>query len=204
MTTRLYLALAVLAGLIMPGAAPAVAADKLENIPLIWKPTTSMASWERINLTGLENVKLQIDPFTDTREDTALIGQNKEKIPMRKVTTQDDVARFVTYQMKRLISGLGVEVVENGGTVIMKGEIAKFYVEETSRYNSEVELRVFLTDPAGKALWGYNTIGTSRRYGMSYKADNYYEVLSDALIAATHELVRNPKFRDALRDSGAK
>jgi len=82
--------------------------------------------------------------------------------------------------------------------VILKGEIRKLFAEEANRYNAEVELQVTFTDANGKMLWAVATTGTSSRFGIAYKADNYYEVLSDALIGATHELVRNPGFRKAL------
>jgi hypothetical protein len=176
------------------------AADKLEGIPLVLKPTSPMSERLPLDVKGLEGIKLQIDPFTDTREDPAFIGRNTNKVPLRKVTTNEDVARFVTYQVKSLMSGLGLKVVESGGDVILKGEIKKFFVEETNRYNAEVELQVTFTDSNGKILWVVTTTGTSRRFGIWYKADNYYEVLSDAQIGATHELVRNPGFRKALTE----
>lgn len=202
MNNRLYVALSLLVGLasIVAGAiAPASAADKLENIPLVWKPTSTMAQRGPLDLKGLEGASLQIDPFIDNREDKALIGVNKAKIPNRKVSTQEDVARFVTYQMKTLMSAQGVPIVESGGTVVMKGWVKRFFVEEASRYNAEVELELTFTDPAtNKILWSFMTSGSSSRYGITYKADNYYEVLSDALMGATHELLRNPKFRDVL------
>jgi len=174
------------------------AADKLEGIPLSWKPTSPMSERTPVDLKGLESIKLQIDPFTDKREDPALIGRNVNQVPLRKVTTNEDVARFVTYQVKLLMSGLGLKVVEGGGEVILKGEIRKLFAEEANRYNAEVELQVTFTDANGKMLWAVATTGTSSRFGIAYKADNYYEVLSDALIGATHELVRNPGFRKAL------
>jgi hypothetical protein len=202
MNNRLYVALSLLVGLASIGAgaiAPASAADKLENIPLVWKPTTTMAERGPLDLRGLEGAKLQIDPFIDNREDKALLGTNKAKVPNRRVSTQEDVARFVTYQMKTLMSAQGVPIVESGGTVVMKGWIKRFFAEEASRYNADVELELTFTDPAtGKILWSFMTSGNSSRYGISYKADNYYEVLSDALMGATHELLRNPKFRDVL------
>jgi hypothetical protein len=151
-----------------------------------------------VDLKDLEGIKLQIDPFTDKREDPAFIGRNMNTVPLRKVTTNEDVARFVTYQVKLLMSGLGLKVVESGGDVILKGEVRKFFAEETNRYNAEVELQAVFTDANGKILWAVATTGTSSRFGMAYKADNYYEVLTDALIGATHELVRNPGFRNAL------
>ena len=202
MNNRLYVALSLLMGLASIGAgaiAPASAADKLENIPLVWKPTTTMAQRGPLDLKGLEGASLQIDAFIDNREDKAFIGVNKAKIPNRKVTTQEDVARFVTYQMKTLMSAQGVPIVETGGTVVMKGWIKRYFVEEASRYNAEVELELTFTDPAtNKILWSFMTSGSSSRYGISYKADNYYEVLSDSLMGATHELLKNPKFRDVL------
>lgn len=202
MNNRLYLALSLLVGLASIGAgaiAPAGAADKLENVPLVWKPTSTMAERGPLDLRGLEGAKLQIDPFIDNREDKAYIGVNKAKIPNRKVTTQEDVARFVTYQMKTLMAAQGVPIVDSGGTVVMKGWIKRFFAEEARRYNADVELELTFTDPAtGKILWSFMTSGNSSRYGISYKADNYYEVLSDALMGATHELLRNPKLRDVL------
>ena len=83
---------------------------------------------------------------------------------------------------------------------VLKSDIRKFFVEETNRYNAEVELQAIFTDANGKILWAVATTGTSSRFGMAYKADNYFEVLSDALIGATHQLVHNPGFRKALTE----
>lgn len=198
MSYRLTIALSLLAaglGLVVP----AIAADKLENLPLTWKPTSTMAQRGPLDVKGLEGVKLQIDPFADNRENPGFIGQNRDKVPTRKVTTQENVARFVTYQVKTLMSAQGVPVVDSGGTVIMKGWVKRFFADETNRYNAEVELELQFVDAAsGKVLWSYMTAGSSSRYGISYKADNYYEVLSDALMGAVHELMRNPKFKTVL------
>jgi hypothetical protein len=200
MNNRLYVALSLLIGLAGIGAvAPASAADKLENIPLVWSPTTTMAERGPLDLKGLEGASLQIDPFIDNRDDKAYIGVNKAKIPNRKVTAKEDVARFVTYQMETLMAAQGVPIVETGGTVVMKGWIKRFFAEEASRYNADVELELSFVDAAtGKVLWSFMTSGNSSRYGISYKAANYYEVLSDALMGATHELLRNPKFKEVL------
>ena len=192
-------AFAILAACLALGLSTASsAADKLENIPLEFTPTSPMSDRAPVDLKGLEGVKLQVDAFTDRREDPASIGINMNKVPLRKITTKQDVPRFVTYHVKSLMSGLGLDVVESDGTVILKGEVKKYFAEEASRYNATVELRVSVTDPAGKVIWVVETTGTSSRFGIGYKAANYYEVLSDALIGAVHELVRNPGFKKAL------
>lgn len=200
MKKRFRNALAVLATCMTLGNLATVhAADKLEGIPLAWRPTSPMSEREPpVDLKDLGAIKLQIDPFVDRREDPALIGRNVNAVPNRKVTTNEDVARFVTYQVKLLMSGLGLKVVESGGDVIMKGEIRKYFAEEANRYNAEVELQATFTDPSGKILWGLGTIGISSRFGLAYKADNYHEVLSDAVIGATHQMVQNPGFRKVL------
>jgi hypothetical protein len=179
----------------LAGLPAASAADKLENIPLEWHPTSPLSERAPVDVKGFDGVKVQVEPFTDKRDDPALIGRNMNKVPIRVASTKEDVPRFVTYQVKQLLSGTGLDVVENDGTVMMKGEVKKFFVDETNRYNATVELRITLTDPAGKVLWVVETTGTSSRYGIGYKAGNYYEVLSDALIGAVHEILRNPNFK---------
>jgi len=199
MKKRFHFALAVFATCMSFGHfGAAFAADKLEGIPLAWMPTSPMSERAPVDVKGLEGIKLQIDPFTDKREAPALIGRNMNTVPLRKVTTNEDVARFVTYQVKLLLAALGLKVVESGGDVILKGEIRKYFAEETNRYNAEVELQAVFTDPGGKFLWAVVTTGTSSRFGMAYKADNYHEVLSDALVGAAHQLVHNPGFRKVL------
>jgi hypothetical protein len=175
------------------------AADKLENIPLEWSPTEPMSERKPIDLTGLEAVKLQVETFTDTRDDPASIGRSLNKAPVRKVTTRTNVPRFVTYQVKALLSDLGLDVVESSGTVVMNGEVRQFFAEDDTRYKATVELRITLSDPSGKPLWVVNTTGTSSRFGIAYKAANYYEVLSDALIGAVHELAGNANFKKTLK-----
>jgi hypothetical protein len=186
------------AGMVFAACASALAADKLENIPLEFAPTSPMSERDPVDVKGLESVKLQVEAFTDAREDSALIGRNVNKQPIRKVTTREDVPRFVTYQVKTLLAGLGLDVVESGGAVVLKGEVRKFFAEEANRYNATVALRVTLAEPDGKVIWTVETTGTSSRFGMGYKADNYYEVLSDALVGAVHEMAGNPNFRKAL------
>lgn len=189
MNKRLYFLLAFLAGCASTG---------LENIPLLWKPTTGMFSIGSAELAELQNARLQIDPVIDKRENPALIGQNREEQTPRKVTTPEDVSAFVTNRMKALVSAAGIKVVDGGGTAILKTELRQFFVDETDTYQAEVILRVTLTDPDGNVLWSGLTSGASARRGRSYRADNYYETLSDSLVGAVQQLIQNRGFRKAL------
>jgi hypothetical protein len=151
-----------------------------------------------VDLTGLSNVKLQVPKVADSRQNATLIGENKEKNPHRIMTTQDDVPTFVTEHMKQLIANSGINVVDSGGTHVLKAELKQFYVDESDTYKGDVRMLVTLTNASGKAVWTGTTGGSSQRFGRSYKAENYYETLSDSLIEATYNLIRNPSFHDAL------
>jgi hypothetical protein len=71
-------------------------------------------------------------------------------------------------------------------------------VDEKTKYNAEVEFDVVVKDGAGKQLWSGSASGSATRFGRSYKADNYYEVLSDSLLQAGYSLLGNPSFHEAL------
>jgi hypothetical protein len=89
-------------------------------------------------------------------------------------------------------------VVDSGGTAILKTELRRFFVDETNTYQAEVILRVTLTDPDGNVLWSGLTSGASARRGRSFRADNYYETLSDSLVGAVQQLIQNRGFHKAL------
>lgn len=189
MNKRLYFLLVFFAGCASTG---------LENIPLLWKPTTGMFAMGPSQMVGLEDARLQVDPVVDKRENPALIGQNREEQTPRLVTTPDDVAAFVTGRMKALMSAAGIKVVDNGGTAILKTELRQFFVDETDTYQAEAIVRVTLTGPDGNVLWSGLSSGAAARRGRSYRADNYYETLSDSLVGAVQQLLQNRGFRKAL------
>jgi hypothetical protein len=147
---------------------------------------------------GTGPAELQIDPFTDTREDPSFLGQNLERKVPRKVTTPDNVAAFVTEKVKMLIRRSGFYVVDSGGTAILKADIKSFSVDETETYKGDVSLAVSVTSPSGELRWQGLAEGHAERFGHSYRDDNYYETLSDSLIDAVHDLVEKPGFRKAV------
>ena len=96
------------------------------------------------------------------------------------------------------MSDAGYPVVDTGGTHVLNAQLKQFFAEEVDTYKSDVRLVVRLTTPGGKELWSGTTGGTATRFGRSYKAENYYEVLSDAVLEASYNLMKNPSFHAAL------
>jgi hypothetical protein len=181
-------------------AGGALAAPKLlENIPLVWKPTDTLGSLGPLNLGGpVISTALHVDTLVDTRSNPSRIAENQEK-PEKPlpVTTSGDVGAFVTDHMKDTLRVAGLKVVDGPGDLTLSGEIRQFFVTETGTYQSELSIVLHLKDAHGKEVWSGAAAGSTERFGRSYKAENYYETLSDAVIRTTHNLLSNPAFTGA-------
>jgi hypothetical protein len=173
-------------------------AKDLSNIPLVWSPTQSFAEFGAVDLNGINNVKVQFNAFTDVRKNPPLIAENHEKEPVRQVTTKDNVAAFVTDHVKETFGKAGINVVDSGGDVIVSGEIRDFFVNESDQYVGNITVYITVTNTSGKVLWQGIAGGGSTNFGRSYKADNYYETLSNAVLKLSSSMLNSPGFHSAL------
>jgi hypothetical protein len=55
-----------------------------------------------------------------------------------------------------------------------------------------------VTDREGNTLWKGLASGEATRFGRSYKIEDYYEVLSDAVVNTVSSMLRSAEFRKAL------
>jgi hypothetical protein len=171
------------------------AGKPLENIRLVWKPTNRKDTGV-LNLVGMTSLKFRVEPFVDSRPDTKKIGENQEDKLPKSVTTSSNVAAFCREHFSEMLRQYGLSVVAEGGDVLISGEVLEFMVIETNTYKGEVRLKVTVKR-ADKEEWIGVAAGTSSRFGRSYKAENYYETLSDALLDASERAVRDEGFRKA-------
>jgi hypothetical protein len=194
-----FLAAAFFASLLINGAVFAAGAG-LENIPLQWKPTSVFSEMGTIDLSGATvTTKIHFDPLVDTRQNPTLVAENREKADkVRPMTTSSDVAAFVTDHLRDTVRSAGLSVVDTDGDVNVSGEIRKFFVTEDNTYNGEISLMIHVKDRTGKELWAGVINGDATRWGRSYKAENYFEVMSDMLLRATYNLLSTDGFRTAL------
>jgi hypothetical protein len=188
MRTRLLLVL--LAATASAYARPAL----LEHVPLQWRPTSEL----RLGTAQMSQAHIQFLPFQDLRSNKEAIGENLEDDKPKPVTTTDDVGAFVGTHIRELFDHAGLKTVDSDGDVIIKGEITQFYVRETSSYKSEVGVHLTVVDRAGKTLWSGLASGDADRFGRSYKLENYYEVLSDAIVNTVSSMLDSAQFQSAL------
>lgn len=174
--------------------APAASARTLENIPLVWKPTTEVVSGGVLPTSA----SIEVKPFTDRRTEPSFIAENREgKLPKR-VTTKDSVPPWCSQHLAGVLQQSGYNVVDHGGRVIITGQVLRFFVVETGNYAGEVVLKLTARSRGGATLWSGTVTGTTGRFGRSYKADNYYETLSDSVIDVVKYLRQDKGFTKAV------
>jgi hypothetical protein len=166
----------------------------LEHIPLQWRPTSEL----RFGTAQMTASPVAIATFTDGRDNKEVIGENREDKEPKPVTTSDDVGAFVSTHIRQLLDQAGIKTVDSNGPVTIQGEVKRFFVREGATYNSEVAIHLTVIDQNGKTLWNGLASGEATRFGRSYKADNYYEVLSDAVVNTVSSMLQAAEFQKAI------
>jgi hypothetical protein len=168
----------------------------LLNKPLAWTPTTTLD----LGVTQGHGTPatVQFQTFADTAANPALVGENIEQAPPRLVTTSDPVGPFVTQHLQQLFTQAGYASGGQNADRSISGEVQKFFVREGNNYDGSVELNVTVSDRDGKVLWHGTAWGTNQTFGRSYHLDNYQQVLSDSLINAADNLLKDPGLRNSL------
>jgi hypothetical protein len=141
---------------------------------------------------------VRIEAFNDTASDPKLVGENIEQATPRPVTTADPVGAFVTQHLQQLFAQAGYPSGGADADRVISGEVSKFFVSEKDTYSGSVVLNVTVSDRTGKVLWQGTVWGANQTFGRSYHIDNYQQVLSDSLIDAANNLLKNAAVRDAL------
>ena len=169
------------------------------DVPLVWKPTNVLYDTDSSTLTSFSSHKYKIAAFADNRENKKEIARNVESSEPNLVTTRDDVAEWCRSRFKIIAKENGFNVVEDNANIIIKGEILQFYVTEDNLYKADVGVKITVEDAGDKVIWQGLMAGHAKKFGHSYKLENYYETLSDAYQDSVNGLLKNQEFRAALR-----
>jgi hypothetical protein len=166
----------------------------LEHIPLQWRPTSDL----RLGTAQMTSSPITVATFTDGRDNKELIGENREDDEPKPVTTSDDVGAFVSTHFRQLFNQAGIKTIDSDVGVTIQGEVKRFFVREGDTYKSDVAVHLTVIDQSGKTLWNGLASGEATRFGRSYRADNYYEVLSDAVVNTVSSMLQAAEFQKAM------
>lgn len=168
----------------------------LLNKPLAWTPTTTLDLGVTQGHGSPATIEFQT--FSDTAANPALVGENVEQATPRQVTTSDQVGPFVSQHLRQLFAQAGYTSGGENADRVISGEVSKFFVKEGNNYDGSVVLEVAVSDRSGKVLWRGTAWGANQTFGRSYHLDNYQQVLSDSLIDAANNLLKDPGLRGSL------
>jgi len=175
----------------------ALGASKLDNVKLQWKATDEVGDVASKAARAFKAKNVRVEAFTDARDDKTLIGRNTEDKNPRDVNTNDDVGAWCSTQLAALLKQGGVAVVSEGGDLVVSGQVTRFMVDEKDVYQGTVILNLTVSR-GGRKIWSDVVTGESKRWGRSYKEDNYMETLSDALSRASEAFFGDAKLAEAL------
>jgi hypothetical protein len=185
----------IIASLLLSVSLVALSKTKLlEHIPLQWRPTSDL----RLGTAQMTASPVMIATFTDGRDNKEVIGENREEDDPKPVTTSDDVGAFVSAHIRQLFDQAGIKTVDSNGGVNIQGEVKRFFVREGGTYKSEVAIHLTVIDQNGKTLWNGLASGEATRFGRSYRVENYYEVLSDAVVNTVSSMLQAADFQKAI------
>ena len=192
---------ALIASLIATGASAWAGGKSLAGASLAWSPTSTIQSFDLppLDLTAFQGVQIVVAPFTDSRDDKALIGINKEDSMPKTMKTGDDVAAFVTTHTRDILKGLGLPITDkaDGAAIVLSGEILRFIVNEKDTYSGDVRIKLTIRN-GQRVVWQGLAMGRATRFGRSFKLENYQEVLSDSLMEALARMVADSTFLQVL------
>ncbi len=188
----------LLSGLLLMGVPSAALSKKimLEDIELVWKPTTQISALTKLDLGQLDKAKIKVGPFEDKRKIVPKnkIGENKEdKNEYLPVLTTSDIPVFFAESLRGVFSQLGTKIVSSSAPFVLQGDLEEFYVAETENYETTVRVRFSLGN-GERTLWSKTYTSVVKRSGRSYKLDNYLESYSDAIMDLVSQLLQNKEF----------
>lgn len=192
-------------GLVLTASA-AWASKPMVDVPLIWRPTSTLQDFklQPLNLTQLRGIQIQIVPFANACSDKTLIGENREDKTSKTIRTNADIAAFVTDHTKDILKGLGFPFTDKPeqANAILSGEVLSFGVVERDTYVGDVRIKLIIRK-GGELVWEGLALGQATRFGRSYKLENYYEVLTDSLLEAIARMAASQTFLDGLSGKAA-
>lgn len=172
------LILILLCGLLIPWSAEAK--DKTINLQYIPREKV------KFNPKIVSTEKIFFEAIIDSRSQSREIGENIEdkKKPIKILTSREDGAvEFLLLILKKEFNekGFKIETNPSGASKIISTTLLKFWTEETSTYNTEMQLRIEVKDKQGEPFFKKTYASASTNRGRSLSDGNYNECFSDAL-----------------------
>jgi hypothetical protein len=170
------------------------------NLELKWMPTTDLKTFNEIDYKSIMNSKIKIDKFTDARNPiTSLIGENVENPKkIRQVNTNSDIGLFYKNGFTDVLKKLGFEITDLKPDYILSGKLTHLFVQEKNTYEGSLILKLQLKK-GNSVIWEDVINVEKKRFGKSFKMENYLEVYSDLGIEALKSTLESNNFKKSFQ-----
>jgi hypothetical protein len=145
--------------------------------------------------------RVYVAPVQDGRTEKDRIGENRENTPPTPIYGDSSPTEFVRAGVIEQLKNDGVTIVQSadGADAVLAMTLNRFWAQESPNYDAQVILAVEVRGRGGAALWSGTASGHDGTFGRSLSAENYQQVLSNALANAVSGLVAKPQFQEALQ-----
>lgn len=183
-------------------ALPAAAKKSSPDIPLAYRPTTTVAAAQSTPTSEMRAVAAALLVTDNRGGDAGAIGTRSDEKDRRiDLRSTVDIPTFVQDAFAKQATEWGFHFgPAETAELLLVGKLDKLWLEESNQavgasYSADVTLKFELRDRGGKNLWSGTFFGDASRYGKKYSLDNSNEVVSDALAEAFAGALGNPALR---------
>ena len=175
-----------------------------QTISLEYKPNAKV----KASPASVPPLRIFFGEFKDERPDPRQVGENTEDKAKRIVIATDDPkasGHLVAAALAAEFRKKGFRLVDQAGQAdkIVGGSLIKFWTVETSRYNTETQVKMEVRDPSGRVTFSRLVSGTGKNFGRSLSETNYNESFSDSLVMIVETLFLDQDFIKALGEKPA-
>ena len=164
--------------------------DPLTNIDMVFRDSDVKDDYDRNEWNQeLARMTFNVQPATDDRPDptSRQIGFCEDKkLP---VTTRTDIAAFVTSSVQRVFQQTGIRTSPTSGTKLYLG-VRDLFVQEGGLYAGRISIDYTVVNEKGDTLYFSPATSTSKRWGKTYRLDNYMETLTGALFSNVDDFLK--------------
>ncbi len=184
--------------MLLPGAVTA----KEKVIELKYKPREKV----KVKPKKVPSVKIFLQEIHEGRPNPKEVGENLEdKDKKVKILTADagEAKKFLRGVLQKEFKDKNFSLVEGPGAaqVIVAGTLLKFWTEETSKYRSNIQLKITVKNKEGVSAFQKTYGGSGKNFGHSLSEVNYQESFSNAAADLLNKIFGDPSFLRALAEA---
>lgn len=186
----------------VPSQSEAPIPEKAVFASLIWKPNMTKSDFKQEPLSIYNSLTFSVTTFTDTRQDTRIIGKTLEDKKIQGVfvplITKAPVAKWCKTGIVQSLQELGNKVNDKSEKCRLEIELVDFSIDDNITQTGSASFRITVNTSNDLLIWEGKISGTSDLYYRPKSSDGISECLSNTVLVTMNNLLTDQSFRDAV------